>query len=284
MRRDLGRALDAGLDVLQRGGSALDAVVLAVSVLEDSWVFNAGRGAVLRRDGTARLDASVMQGADRRAGAVCLVTRARNPVRLARAVLERGQEVLLAGEDADRFALEAGLDTCPPEYFITDYRREQLVRLGQRGGVALDHDDPPRGAEEPEGQTVGAVALDGNGHLAAATSTGGMTNALPGRVGDSPLVGAGTWASDDTVAVSATGSGEHFIRAAFAHEVHARMLWAKADLDAATRGALQVVAALGGQGGCVAVDRTGRVLAPFTTSAMPHAHANALGDRLVVVL
>jgi L-asparaginase / beta-aspartyl-peptidase len=285
MQRDLGRALDAGLDVLARGGASLDAVVVAVSVLENSWVFNAGRGAVLRRDGSARLDASVMGGADRRAGAVCLMTRAKNPVLVARAVLERGQEVLLAAEDADRFAEEIGLETCPPEYFITDYRRDQLARLGEHEPMMLDHDlAPPVPEADPEGQTVGAVALDVSGHLAAATSTGGMTNALPGRVGDTPLVGAGTWASDDTVAVSATGSGEYFIRAAFAHELHARMAWAKADVDAAARGALGLVAALGGQGGCVAVDRTGRMVAPFTTLAMPRALGNSEGDRLVIVL
>src|SRR5689334_16151885 len=137
MRRDLGRALDEGTAVLARGGAALDAVVAAVSVLEDSRVFNAARGAVLRQDGSARLDASVMSGRERRAGAVCLVRAARNPVRLARAVLERGREVLLAGDDADRLALELGLETCPPEYFITDYRREQLARANARGEVVL---------------------------------------------------------------------------------------------------------------------------------------------------
>lgn len=286
MRTDLGRALDAGYDVLARGGTALDAVVSAVSVLEDSRVFNAGRGAVLRRDGSVRLDASVMNGSDRRAGAVCLARRARNPVRVARAVLERGHEVLLAADDADRFAQEVGLELCPFEYFVTDYRREQLARLGEGDAVALDHDVPAEAEAkpEPEGQTVGAVALDASGHLAAATSTGGMTNALPGRVGDSPIVGAGTWASDDTVAVSATGSGEHFIRAAFAHELHARMAWAKADVDAAARGALGLVAALGGQGGCVAVDRAGRVVMPYTTSAMPRGHCNSRGERQVIVL
>jgi L-asparaginase / beta-aspartyl-peptidase len=283
MRRDLGRALDAGLDVLARGGAALDAVVVAVSVLENSRVFNAARGAVLRRDGSARLDASVMNGADRRAGAVCLMTRAKNPVLVARAVLERGQEVLLAAEDADHFAEAIGLEICPPEYFITDYRREQLERLGEHEPMALDHDLGPPGAD-PEGQTVGAVALDASGHLAAATSTGGMTNALPGRVGDTPIVGAGTGASDDTVAVSATGSGEYFIRAAFAHELHARMAFSKADVEAAARGALGLVAALGGQGGCVAVDRAGRMVAPFTTLAMPRALGNGLGNRQVIVL
>lgn len=284
MRRDLGLALDAGLGVLGGGGSALDAVVAAVVVLEDSRVFNAARGAVLRSDGSARLDASVMAGDGRRAGAVCLLRAAKNPVRVARALLERGREVLLAGDEGDRFAREAGLDTCSAEYFITDYRREQLERLAQRQGMALDHDVPVPGRDRDEGQTVGAVALDRHGHLAAATSTGGMTHAAPGRVGDSPIIGAGTWASDETLALSATGSGEHFIRAAFAHEVHARLAFGGGDLERAARDALHLVASLGGQGGCVAVDRTGRVVAPFTTRAMPRAHQTAGGARHVYVL
>jgi beta-aspartyl-peptidase (threonine type) len=286
MRRGLSRALDDGLDVLARGGSSLDAVIAAVTVLEDSPVFNAGRGAVLRDDGSARLDASVMAGADRRAGAVCLLRGAKNPVRVARAVLERGREVFLAGEDADRFALEAGLETCPNEYFITGYRREQLERLRQREGMALDHDVAVPGAlrEGDEGQTVGAVALDVHGHLAAATSTGGMTNAARGRVGDSPIIGAGTWASDETVAVSATGAGEFFIRAGFAHEVHSMLAWGGVDLAIAARDALDLVVKLGGRGGCVAIDRMGHVVAPFTTSAMPRAFQTAGGERQVCVL
>jgi L-asparaginase / beta-aspartyl-peptidase len=285
MRRDLALSLDTGLDVLGRGGAALDAVVAAVAVLEDSPVFNAGRGAVLRNDGTVRLDASVMAG-DGRAGAVCLVRSTKNPVRVARALLERGREVLLAGEEADRFAREQGLESCPNEYFVTDYRREQLERLVKREGMALDHDVAVPGVQRPgdEGQTVGAVALDAQGHLAAATSTGGLTNAAPGRVGDSPIIGAGTWASDETAAVSATGSGELFIRAAFAHDVHARIAWRTLDLEAATREALAGVVALGGRGGCVAVDRRGRVVAPFTTSAMPRAFRAADGSRYVCVL
>jgi beta-aspartyl-peptidase (threonine type) len=284
MRDDLGQALAAGSYVLERGGSSLDAVVAAVSVLEDSRVFNAGRGAVLRDDGSARLDASVMQGQDRRAGAVCLVQKARNPVQLARAVLERGREVLLAGEDADRFAAAAGLDTRPNAYFVLDYRREQLERMRSRGGTALDHDVSAPPPPPEEGQTVGAVALDSRGHLAAATSTGGMTNAAPGRVGDSPIIGAGTWACDETCAVSATGSGEYFIRAAFAHEVHARLALAAQPLDHAARAALDLVVALGGRGGCVALDRAGRVVAPFTTGAMPRAWCTPAGERRVLVL
>jgi L-asparaginase / beta-aspartyl-peptidase len=287
MRRDLREALAAGTRVLELGGSALDAVVAAVSVLEDSRVYNAGRGAVLREDGSARLDASVMQGRDRRAGAVCLVQQAKNPVQLARAVLERGREVLLAGGDADRFATEAGLETRPPEYFVLDYRREQLGRMRARGAIALDHDvalPAPGAAGHEEGQTVGAVALDARGELAAATSTGGMTNAAPGRVGDSPILGAGTWASDESCAVSATGSGEFFIRAAFAHEVHARMALSGQPIEQATRSALELVVGLGGRGGCVAIDRAGRIVAPFTTSAMPRAWCNTAGERRVWVL
>lgn len=293
MRRELGAALDLGARVLSRGGSALDAVVAAVSVLEDSPVFNAGRGAVLRRDGSARLDASVMHG-DGRAGAVCLVRRAQNPVRLAHAVLLRGREVLLAGDGADELGEELGLVTQPPEYFITGHRREQLARLAERGRMELDHDVPAGGAADhptlnvvpdPEqGQTVGAVALDTDGQLAAATSTGGMTNAELWRVGDSPIIGAGTWASNQTCAVSATGSGELFIRAAFAHEVHARIAWAGESLEVATRGGLDSVVRLGGQGGCVAIDREGRVAAPFTTLAMPRAYLHPTGERHVYVL
>lgn len=292
MRRELGSALAQGARILSAGGSALDAVVAAVSVLEDSPVFNAGRGAVLRRDGSARLDASVMHG-DGRAGAVCLVRRVQNPVQLAGAVLLRGREVLLAGAGADALGEELGLASHPPEYFITEHRREQLARLGGRQRMALDHDiavepgaDPTSGiSDDPEqGQTVGAVALDTQGQLAAATSTGGMTNAEPWRVGDSPIIGAGTWASNQTCAVSATGSGEFFLRAAFAHEVHARIAWAGETLEAATRGALDGVVRLGGHGGCVAIDREGRVVSPFTTLAMPRAYLRSTGERHVYVL
>jgi isoaspartyl peptidase/L-asparaginase-like protein (Ntn-hydrolase superfamily) len=270
MRRDLGSALEAGAAVLERGGPALDAVVAAVQVLEDSRVFNAARGAVLRRDGSVRLDASVMCGATQRAAGVCLVRKVQNPVRLARALLEREREVLLCGDEADELAARLGLPLQPPDYFITDYRREQLARLHERA--------------EEEGQTVGAVALDAAGHLAAATSTGGTTNARVSRIGDSPILGAGTWASDASCAVSATGAGEYFLRAAFAHDVHARLLWKGMSLDAAAREALAHVARLGGHGGCVAIDRQGKIAAPFDTLAMPRAWLDESGQRQVRVL
>jgi L-asparaginase / beta-aspartyl-peptidase len=270
MRRDLGAALDAGAGVLARGGCALDAVVATVMVLEDSRVFNAARGSVLRRDGSVRMDASVMCGKTQRAGAASLLRSTRNPVRLAHALLEREREVLLAGPEADELAAELGLEQRPPEYFITDYRREQLERLQER--------------EPEEGQTVGAVARDAAGHLAAATSTGGTTNARTSRIGDSPIVGAGTWAHDESCAVSATGAGEVFLRSAFAHEVHARVALQGVALAAAARQALERVVALGGQGGCVAIDRDGNVSAPFTTLAMPRAYQTPTGDRRIWVL
>jgi L-asparaginase / beta-aspartyl-peptidase len=290
MHRDLGRALEAGAALLERGGSALDAVVASVSVLEDSRVFNAARGAVLRRDGSVRLDASLMCGASARAGAVSLVRSVQNPIQLARAVLEREQEVLLSGDDADQLGRELGLPQQPLAYFVTDYRAEQLRRLQLRspdaaadasrdGGESL----LPRALEE-EGQTVGAVALDRNGHLAAATSTGGTTNARMGRVGDSPILGAGTWADDATCAVSATGAGEFFLRAAFAHDLHARLAWQRVSLDTAAWGALANVARLGGHGGCVALDRQGNIATPFDTLAMPRATLDGSGQRRIRVL
>lgn len=294
MQRDLGLALDAGASVLGSGGSALDAVVAAVTVLEDSRVFNAARGSVLRRDGSVRMDASVMCGRTQRVGAVSLVQRTRNPVQLARALLERDQEVLLAGVEADELAAELGLPQCGPEYFITDYRLGQLERLRGRApqgpAPAGASEEAAAGSnhcgsgKEEEGQTVGAVALDAAGHLAAATSTGGTTNARTSRIGDSPIAGAGTWARDESCAVSATGAGEFFVRAAFAHEVHARVALQGLPLQAAARQALEGVVQLGGYGGCVAVDRAGNVAAPFTTLAMPRAYQTPAGDRRIWIL
>jgi beta-aspartyl-peptidase (threonine type) len=276
MNADLSRALERGAAVLTAGGPALDAVVEAVRVLEDSSVFNAARGSVLRCDGGVYLDASVMSGQGRRAGAVALARTPQNPARLARAVLERGREVLLVGAAADRFATELGHETQPQEYFITEYRRQQLERLWAREALGA-------ASEDTAGQTVGAVALDVGGHLAAATSTGGTINADVGRVGDSPIIGAGTWADDETCAVSATGVGEFFIRSAFAHEVHAHIAHAGADLDRAVRAALARVEQLGGQGGCVAVDAAGNVALPFSTLAMPRAYLRSSGERAVHV-
>ena len=237
-QRGIDAALDAGMAVLHDGGSALDAVCAAVVVLEDDPHFNAGRGGVATSAGTHELDAAVMRGEDRAAGAVAAITGAKNPVLAARAVLEDGRHVLFAGE-----VPFDGVEPAPPGWF------------------EVGESDPSTSG------TVGAVALDAAGHLAAATSTGGRRGQPPGRVGDSPLVGAGTWADDATCAVSGTGAGEVFIRAAFAHTVHVHVA-AGASLDDACAAALADVRGLGGSGGCVAVDRLGRVAAPHTTPAM----------------
>jgi isoaspartyl peptidase/L-asparaginase-like protein (Ntn-hydrolase superfamily) len=257
----LRESLAAGAAILGRGGTSLDAVEAAVRCLEACEHLNAGRGSTLSAAGEVEMDAAIADGAGRRAGAVAAVRRLVHPVTAARAVLEHGAHVLLVGEAADRFGTERGLEQAEPDFFVTPraralWERERRVRWS-------------RGAEGPAGpETVGAVALDAAGHLAAATSTGGLAGKLPGRVSDSALIGAGTWADDATCAVSATGRGELFIRSAFAHEVDALLRLAGRSLGEACREALARVTALGGAGGCVAVDRGGALATPFTTPGM----------------
>jgi beta-aspartyl-peptidase (threonine type) len=267
----------AGQALLLRGASALDAVCLAVEMLEDCPLFNAGHGAVFTHDETHELDAAVMNGADLRAGAIAGVSHIRRPVRAARAVMEDGAHVLLAGTGAEAFARAQGLEMVDPSYFSTEARRQQLhhARAGDR--VSLDHDGAPL-AEGSKFGTVGAVALDVHGHLAAATSTGGMTNKRVGRIGDSPLIGAGTYADDATAAVSCTGSGEMFMRAVAAYDVCARMRYAGQTLQEATDTVvLQVLPKIEGRGGLIAVDRLGNVCLPFNTEGMYRAHARGAG-------
>jgi beta-aspartyl-peptidase (threonine type) len=255
-------ALAAGEAVLAQGGAALDAVAEAVRSLEDCPLFNAGRGGTFTNAGTIEMDAAVMRGEDRAAGAVAGVTRIRNPVLAARCVMERTPHVLLAGPAADAFAEAEGLDMAPPEYFRTEHRWQQLQAALAAQRVALDHDLPARMG------TVGAVARDAAGRLAAATSTGGMTNKRPGRVGDSPLIGAGTWA-DRHVAVSCTGVGEAFIRCAAAHEVSALVrLGGRGLALAAAQVALWEVPDCGGRGGLIAVDAAGEPAIAFGTEGM----------------
>jgi isoaspartyl peptidase/L-asparaginase-like protein (Ntn-hydrolase superfamily) len=253
--RGLRAALAAGAALLDAGGSALGAVVAAVAELERCEVFNAGRGCVLDAEGGVSLDAAVMDGSDRRAGGVIGVARVAQPVEAAEAVLRDGRHVLMAGEGAERFAASCGLAMVDPSHHVTEKRRAQLERARRK--------------RPPGGGTVGAVALDADGHLAAATSTGGMAAKRPGRVADSALIGCGTWADDSTCAVSATGHGEFFIRTVFAREIDARMRWAGRDLDTACAEALAAVSALGGSGGCIALDARGRAAFPFDTPHMP---------------
>jgi beta-aspartyl-peptidase (threonine type) len=253
LRAGAAAAVEAGHAVLAAGGAALDAVEAAVLVLEDDPEFNAGRGAALTEYGRVELDASVMDGAERAAGAVAAVRGVRNPVRAARAVLAEGRHVLLVGAPATEFAATAGLDFEAETWFVTDGQRRALNRAASSAAA--------RG-------TVGAVARDARGHLAAATSTGGTAGQRLGRVGDSPLVGAGTWADDDTVAVSCTGHGESIIRAALAHEVDALLRHRRLGLEQACDEAIARLARYGGDGGLIAVSARGEVAARFNAPAM----------------
>jgi len=280
-RDGLESALRAGFAILERGGSSLDAVVAAIRVMEDSPLFNAGKGAVFTSEGTNEMDASIMDGKDRRAGAVAGVTTVRNPVEAARVVMDKSRHVMMVGKGAEQFAKEQGLAMVDPSYFRTQERWEQLQRAKERDRTPLDHDAPGSGTpnkttaleDDEKYGTVGAVALDKAGNLAAATSTGGITNKRFGRVGDSPIVGAGTWAENESVAVSATGTGEMFIRTAAAHDIAALVKYKGLSPQAAADEALAKVKAIGGRGGVVVMDRTGEAVFSFTTEGMYRGHA-----------
>lgn len=263
----LSAVVQAGQAILVSGGSALDAVTEAVRLLEECPLFNAGKGAVFTRDGTHELDACIMDGYSLKVGAVATVSRLQNPILAARLVMEHSPHVLLTGEGAHAFASQHGMVLVDPSLFSTEARREQLVRAQQQARILLDHDAPI----DPESKfgTVGAVALDRHGNLAAATSTGGMTNKLPGRVGDSPLPGAGCYANNANVAVSCTGTGEVFMRTLAAYDIAALMEYGGLSLQEACAGVvLEKIPALGGSGGVIAVDREGNVALPFSTQGM----------------
>lgn len=260
-------ALAAGEAVLAQGGRALDAVVAAVQALEDEPLFNAGRGSVYTSAAQHEMDAAVMDGSTLAAGAVAGVRTVRNPVQLARTVMG-SKFVLLSGDGAEQFARAHGFEAMPPGYFHTDHRLAQLHHLQNEASAAMQMDHAAPLDETRKFGTVGAVALDSAGHLASAVSTGGMTNKHPGRIGDSPLVGAGIYANDRSCAVSATGTGEFFIRACVAHDIHARMAYAGASLPAASQAALAAMAHLGGEGGVVAIDWQGNIALPYTSAGM----------------
>ncbi|HDR9005976.1 TPA: isoaspartyl peptidase/L-asparaginase [Burkholderia vietnamiensis] len=289
-RAELDAILQAAQRVLASGGSALDAVTVAVRMLEDCPLFNAGRGAVYTAEGKHELDAAVMEGATLAAGAICCATRVRNPVLAARRVMEASEHVLFAGAGADAFAAAQGLELVEPGYFDTEARHAQWLRARAAAGAMLDHDaatfafgagrppEPPQPHEplDPDRKhgTVGAVACDLHGHVAAATSTGGITNKQPGRVGDSPIIGAGCYADDATCAVSATGTGEMFIRLATAHDVAAQIAYRSASLaDAAHDVVMNKLPRLAGRGGIIAVDAHGNVAMPFNTEGMYRGYA-----------
>ena len=274
-RDGLARALDAGSAVLSNGGAALDAVEAAVKVLEDDPHFNAGRGAVFTYEGDIRLDAAIMDGANRDAGAVTGVHATRNPVSLARAVMERSPHVMLSGVGADQFSREQDLEQVDPIYFETDERRRQLDTMKADKTDWFDVD--------MKYGTVGAVARDADGHVAAATSTGGITGKRWGRIGDSPLIGAGTYADDRACAVSATGSGEFFIRESVGHEIAARMRMLGEDVAVAADTVMAEVKALGGTGGVIVASIDGNTASSFTTPGMYRGYADAAGARRVAI-
>jgi L-asparaginase / beta-aspartyl-peptidase len=283
--------LKAGAVLLAGGASALDAVTEAVRLLEACPLFNAGKGAVYTSAGTHELDACVMDGATLAAGAVATVTRVRHPVLAARAVMAHSGHVLMVGEAAERFAAEQGCELVAPDWFGTPERHAQWLRARKAaaGAMLLDHDAANLVASAPLDPdtklgTVGAVALDAHGHLAAATSTGGLTNKRPGRVGDTPIVGAGCYANDATAAVSCTGSGEIFIRCVAAYDVSALMEYAGLSLaDAARRVVMERLPRIGGRGGLIAVDAQGHVALPFNTEGMYRGVARA-GEAPVVAI
>jgi beta-aspartyl-peptidase (threonine type) len=286
----LNGVLCAAQRLLAEGGSALDAVSLAVDLLEDCPLFNAGYGAVFTHEATHELDAAIMDGATLRAGAVACVSRIRRPLRAARAVMERSEHVLLVGSGAETFAETCGLELVDPAFFSTEARRTQLEHAFQADRMMMDHDGASLSfrtkdlipAPLDEGRklgTVGAVALDMHGNLAAATSTGGMTNKRCGRVGDTPLIGSGTYADNRTAAISCTGTGEMFIRGVVAYDICARMAYGGQSLDAAAQDVvMKSLASIGGRGGLIALDAQGHLSCPFNTEGMYRGHARVGGS------
>jgi L-asparaginase / beta-aspartyl-peptidase len=280
-RSGLERALHAGYDILKRGGSSLDATEAAVNVLEDDPHFNAGKGAVFTNAGTNELDAAIMDGRTLKAGTVATLKHIKNPVSLARLVMEKSPHVMMACDGAEAFARKNGMKLVDQKYFFTQERWDALQKikaaekshkLGDKKSVITDQDLHG---------TVGAVALDQKGNLAAATSTGGTTNKLAGRIGDSPIIGAGTYANNATCAVSATGDGEYFIRATVAHDISAMMEYRGMKLQDAAQAVLDKVAKLGGTGGVIAVDKEGNIALPFNTSGMYRGYVDSSGKFVV---
>ncbi len=275
----LNKALDTGEEVLKNGGTALEAVEKTLMYLEDNPLFNAGKGAVLTNSETCELDASIMDGSDQNAGAVAGVKHVKNPIRAAIAVMKNSPHVMMAGTGADQFALEQGLDTVSNEYFFTERRLESIRKARAReektGMTGRRHDE--------KFGTVGCVALDKNGNLAAGTSTGGMTNKRWGRVGDSPIIGAGTYADNATCGISCTGHGEYFIRYTVAADVAHRMAYLGESVEEAANFVVnEKLDEKGGSGGLIAMDAKGNVAMPFNTEGMYRGYARP-GERVVKI-
>jgi beta-aspartyl-peptidase (threonine type) len=298
----LQKALETGYAVLKKGGTSLDAIEATIHIMEESPLFNAGKGAVFTHEGKNELDASIMEGKTLAAGAVAGVTTIKSPITAARAVMEQSEHVMLTGKGAEEFAKERGLEIVDPSYFYTEKRWEGLQRALEREKSELDHTEgtkPVRKSsqvvvptEKPvedliflEGKkfgTVGCVALDSYGNLAAGTSTGGMTNKRWNRIGDAPIIGAGTYANNETCAISATGHGEYFIRAVVGHDISALMAYKGMTLQAAAdEVVMKKLVKMGGEGGLVAVDKDGNVAMPFNSEGMYRGYIKADGKAVI---
>ena len=282
-RAKLEEAIRTGHEILANGGTALEAVQRTINVMEDSPLFNAGKGAVFTNAGTNELDASIMDGETLNAGAVAGVTTVKNPINLAYEVMVNSEHVMLGGKGAEEFAKQQGLEIVDPQYFYTESRYKSLQRIRDKEKTELDHDGKTAFVDpfikDSKFGTVGCAALDKNGNLAAGTSTGGMTNKRWGRIGDAPIIGAGTYANNATCAVSSTGWGEFFIRGMVAHDISALMEYKGLSLQEAAREVIQKkIPDMGGDGGIVAIDANGNVAMEFNTAGMYRAKMNKTGD------
>ncbi len=282
----LEKAIKTGYEILQNGGTSLEAIAKTINIMEDSPLFNAGKGAVFTNEGTNELDASVMDGSNLDAGAVSGVTKIKNPIDLAIKVMTNSPHVMLSGAGAEQFATENGFEMMDPAYFYTESRFQALQRIKNSEKTEMDHDGKTAfndtSIKDSKFGTVGAAALDKHGNLAAGTSTGGMTNKKWNRIGDAPIIGAGTYANNATCAVSSTGWGEYFIRAVVAHDISALMEYKGLTLAEAAKEVIQKkVPALGGDGGIVAIDKDGNMVAEFNTAGMYRASMNAQGEMII---
>lgn len=264
----LSESLLAGYEVIKKGGNSLDAVEAAIKLMEDSPLFNAGKGAVLTNEGTAELDAAIMDGKTLKAGSVASLKHIKNPISLARLVMDRSPHVMMVGEGAEKFAKEQGMEFVPNDYFLTDRRKQELDKLKENDKKNTSSEYFYSVVDEKKFGTVGAVALDNQGNLAAATSTGGISNKKFGRVGDSPIIGAGTYANNETCAVSATGQGEFFIRNVVAHDISALMAYKKLSAKDAAQEVIDRLTKMSALGGVIVLDHTGKVTMPFNTPGM----------------
>lgn len=288
IRSAMEAALEKGKSILSNGGSAADAVEQVIWILEDDPNFNAGKGAVFTARGVNEMDASFMTGHNLKAGAIGGVTNIKHPISAARAVLEKSKHVMLSGKGAEAFAESAGLEIVDPAYFHTDERLESLRRVQAKENESLSEKDKhgslaPHASElDTKFGTVGCVALDKKGNIAAGTSTGGMTNKKYNRIGDSPIIGAGTYANNATCGVSCTGHGEYFIRYAVAHDVHARMAYGNKDLETAAKEVIfDELLPAGGTGGLIALDKYGNITMPFNTPGMYRGYLKSTGEKAI---